>query len=205
MLILLIMHVNSLDSPADRRDEDADQVFDVAPHDDVFRVVIAYEDLAAGRQAMRLVSTLANDHQGDFTFMPRLWRFDLLEDPDWRGVAAAEAASTDLLIISTGSASDLPTAIRSWIKSCLARKLDHSGALVALLGTAGRKEHAGSSDVQFLRNSAREAGLEFFAASPHCEEIASIESIQFRAETVTPTLDAILNPYTPNRHWGINE
>ncbi|MSU33879.1 MAG: hypothetical protein EXS36_01990 [Pedosphaera sp.] len=59
------------------------------------RVVIAYEDLAAGKQAMSLIIQLGNEFGDDIKFTPLPWSFALLADVDWRAVAASDAVRAE--------------------------------------------------------------------------------------------------------------
>jgi hypothetical protein len=54
-------------------------------------VVIVYEDAPAGKRALHTLEGVTHQSNGSIALHPSLWRFDLLEDPDWRAVAAAEA------------------------------------------------------------------------------------------------------------------
>jgi hypothetical protein len=187
-----------------------------------FNVMIAYDDVAAGQRAMQIVSNLARDHEGELGLQPQPWRFDLLADPYFREFATADARKADLVIISTGSESDLPAAVRSWMTACLAQK-QGSGAVVALLGTEGHMDTADSPRLQFLQNAAKEAGLEFFAPQLACPKTSGgmAKRIQNREEMHAQTLKETryssapglisfairrenLNP-SSLRHWGINE
>jgi hypothetical protein len=167
-----------------------------------FSVVIAYENLAAGHRAMRLFADLVEEHRGHLTFRPRPWRFDLLADPEWRQFAAADARRADLLIISTGNDSDLPASVRSWVRLCLARKA--GGGVVALFGTEGQMDTADSPRLQFLKQAAEEAGLDFFAPLAP-EPRAEWSRTRATASGTVQSGAAALHPAAANRHWGINE
>jgi CheY-like chemotaxis protein len=104
---------------------------------------------------------------GRVALYPSLWRFDLLEDPDWRAAATAEAAEAGLVVISTSSKGDLPAAVRDWVHGCLQAGTRAPGALVALLGPAGTMDTWDSPRIQFLRNAAESAGFDFFAPALH--------------------------------------
>lgn len=127
-----------------------------------FRVFIAYENMGAGQRAMQVFSNLAQDHQGDFTFWPRPWRFDLLADPYWREAATADARTADLLIIAAGAGPDLPAAVRNWLEQCLAERRN-GGGVVALFGAEGKMDTIDSPRLRFLRQAAEKADLDFFA------------------------------------------
>lgn len=77
------------------------------------RVVIAYNDVAAGKRAMRVLADLGKGLGEDIEFQPLPWSFDLLADMDWREVAAHDAVKADILIIATSSTNPLPSSRRA--------------------------------------------------------------------------------------------
>jgi CheY-like chemotaxis protein len=90
-----------------------------------------------------------------------------LENPGWRAEATIDTQRANLLIISTSSKGDLPAAVQEWVRSCLSQKQGHDAVVVALLGPADDTDAPDSPRVQFLRNAAEAAGLDFFAPTPH--------------------------------------
>src|SRR5690242_8638178 len=95
-----------------------------------FNVLIVYENAAAGLRAMRVFSKLTEEHQGEFLFQTRVWRFDLLDDPVWRKVADTDAMKADMLVISIETEADLPAEVRGWLTACLSQKSGGPGAVV---------------------------------------------------------------------------
>jgi len=164
--------------------------------DQAFRVFIAYENMNAGRRAMDVFSNLAQDHQGDFTFWPRPWRFDLLADPEWREVAAADARTADLLIIAAGTGPDLPAAVRNWLEQCLTERRN-GGGVVALFGAEGEMDAIDSPRLRFLRQAAEKADLDFFAPSPASDGAG--------AKTMSARQDHQAAESVANRHRGVND
>ena len=130
-------------------------------------VVIVYDDLPAGKRAIDTLEGVSRQLSGTIPLHPSLWRFDLLEDPDWRAEATAKALPAGLVIISTSSKGDLPAAVRDWVQGCLQLETKAPGALVALLGPADDSDSADSPRVEFLRIAAETAGCGFFAPAPH--------------------------------------
>ena len=53
--------------------------------------IIVYDNAPAGKHAIHTLEGVRRQLGGGIELYPSLWRFDLLEDPDWRAVAAAEA------------------------------------------------------------------------------------------------------------------
>jgi len=57
------------------------------------RVVILYDDLAAGQRAMHLCRELTRQREGDLSLQPQRWRLDLVYDPVCGGFASARNAN----------------------------------------------------------------------------------------------------------------
>ncbi len=79
--------------------------------------------------------------------------------------------------------------------------------MVALLGPADKTDKSDSQRYQFMQRTALDAGFDFFAPLAGREDSndATIESIQRRAQKLTPTLNGIIQSHVPYQHWGINE
>ena len=142
---------------------DAVAVLSVSDPEAKSNVLIAYDDAPAGQRAMNILDNV--DHRLDepMNWYPLLWRFDLLEDPEWRVLATADALRADLLIIAASSQSDLPASVQDWIKDCLTQKHGTAAAVVALLGSAENLDEPDSPRIQFIKSAAARAGLDFFA------------------------------------------
>lgn len=169
-----------------------------------FNVVILYEDVPAGQRAMRTIADVAREFGGELELRPQLWRFELLEDPDWYALAMADAVKADMLIISTSAKSGLSVAVESWIKACLEQKRGTSAAVAALFGAADNMDDSDSSRFQFVQHAAHEAGLDFFAPRTGGEGglDSSLKSIHSRADAITRTLDEIL--HQPSPRWDVH-
>ena len=127
--------------------------------------VIVYDDTRAGRRAMLALDDVVHKLGRKERLHPRLWRFDLLEDPDWRAAATAEAAEAGLLIISASGKGALPAAVQHWVHDWLGQGRG-TAALAALLGPADDPDPLDSPRVQLLRSAAKAAELGFFASAP---------------------------------------
>jgi CheY-like chemotaxis protein len=132
-------------------------------------VVIVYDDARAGRHAVRVIEEVTGQLGEETNLHPVLWRFDLLEDPDWSAAAAAEAAQAGLIIIFASSKGSLPVAVQRWVQECLQPGAEPSAALIALLGPANDLDPLDSPRVQFLKSAAETAGFSFFAPAPQVE------------------------------------
>ena len=84
-------------------------------------VVIAFEDVAAGKHAQRFYEYLTERLGADFEFTRYQWNFSLLKDPNVREVAARDAATADIVIVATHGDNDVPDHFKSWIKMWLGR------------------------------------------------------------------------------------
>ena len=172
----------------------------------MLNVVIAYDDVPAGQHAMHILADVAANFGDTLELRPQLWRFQFLEDPDWRTLAAKDVLNANMLTISTSSENELPATVRSWFSSCLTQRRGANLAVVALLGTADKMDEPYSPRFQLIQRAAREASFDFFAPVPHPEDSldASIASIRHRAETVTPILEDILHVPTAPLNWRAN-
>lgn len=168
------------------------------------RVVIAYDDLAAGKRAMRVMADLGQGLGDDLDFHPLPWSFDLLGDVDWREVAASDAVNADILIIAMNSAGTLPPAVERWVATTIAQMRGTNAAVVALFGSEENPDGAGSARLEAIQAAARLAGLEFFAPAPPHELDEAITHIHQRAEMVTPLLEEILHHQQPAPRWERN-
>jgi CheY-like chemotaxis protein len=139
-------------------------------------VIIVYDDAPAGTHALHTLEEVTRQLAGGIELYPSLWRFDLLEDPDWRAAATAEAVQAGLVIISTSSKGELPAPVRDWVRGCLQARTSAPGALVALLGPADDPDGADSPRIQFLKSAAEATGLGFFAPTPHAATPPVIEA-----------------------------
>ena len=156
-------------------------------------VVVAYDDLAAGKRAMRVLAEVARAVGDDLEFQPIPWSFNLLADRDWREVAASEMVKADMLIIATSGQRSLPSEVGRWTEAAIQQKRGRPAAVVALFGPEDNPDPAGSPRLEYIQRAAREAGLQFFAPTARSELIDTIEGIHRRADAITPVLAQILH------------
>src|SRR3954468_16519239 len=100
-----------------------------------FNVVIAYEDFETGKQAKRTFDVLAEQLKNDCRFTNQIWKFDVLNIPKLREIAAKDAATADIVIISCRAKSELAPEVKAWIELWLAEQ-SQTIALVALLDSS---------------------------------------------------------------------
>lgn len=158
----------------------------------LLRVVIAYDAIAAGKRAMRVITRLGGELGESVEFQPLPWSFELLADTDWAKVAADDAVKADILIIATSTAHPLPSAVEHWAEATIHRKQGTWAAVVALFGTEGDLNRDGAAQLEAIRTAARRAGLDFFAPALRQEIDEAIARIHQRSEMLTPVLEEIL-------------
>ena len=101
------------------------------------RVVIAYGDVPAGRQAMSMLNRLVGKESGAVRLFPAIWGFALLDDPEWQEMAMTDVVEAHLLIMATSAPEAVPSVIKGWVRAALAQRDPASAALVTLLGCHG--------------------------------------------------------------------
>jgi hypothetical protein len=156
------------------------------------RVVIAYDDVAAGKRAMTVLSDLGQRLGDDIQFQPLPWSFDLLTHLDWREVASSDAVNAEILIIATSAGNSLPPEIGRWAETTIDRKRGTASAVVALFGSEENPTDDGSFRIEAIRMAARHAGLAFFAPASGNRQDDTFFRIHQRADMVTPLLENIL-------------
>jgi len=138
------------------------------PHEPAYAVIV-YDDLAAGKRAMRMLTSLTKGLGDGFEFQPLPWPFEMLADVGWGEFATSEAVSAEILIISTSGPNPLPAAVGQWAEVAIGRKQGTPTAVIALFGPEENPDGADSGRLVALQTLARRAGLEFFAPSPRHE------------------------------------
>ena len=165
----------------------------------ILNVVVVYDNLGAGQRGMSILASLVDQFRGArVEIRPRLWRFDLLDDPQWFNAALDEAIRADMLIVSTGSTnSHLPATVKGWLNQCLAGKQGFGGAIVALPGAADEPD---TPRFQFLKSAAVEAGLDFFTPQSSVAAGAS-----FPPAMELHSSARSIRVAQPFQHGGLNE
>ena len=134
-------------------------------------VVIAFEDVSAGKHAQRFYEYLSERLGNEFEFTRYQWNFSLLKDANVREVAARDAATADIIIVATHGDHDLPDHFKSWIQLWLGKNANPM-ALVALFDRPNSCEITRALTRSYLNDVARVGGMEFFAepdTSPNFE------------------------------------
>ena len=121
-------------------------------------VVLVFEDADAGKHAQAFYDHLRERLGTEFDFTRYQWSFSLLEDVHVREAAAHDAATADIVIITTHGDAEIPDHVRTWFQAWVGRNASPM-ALVALFDRpASRKELR--SELELI---AQTGGIDFFA------------------------------------------
>lgn len=132
------------------------------------KVLILYDDVAAGRRAIRALSNVFKSDDEGHEYKPQLWRLDLLEDPDRFGSAVADAINADIVVISASASGSINTTVARWMSFCLERKRGTTGAVVAMLGAGRTHAEPNRLQLQLLEAAVLDSGLDFFMPASKC-------------------------------------
>jgi hypothetical protein len=127
---------------------------------DALQVLVAYEDLAAGKRAMEMLERVSRQCGEPGRWVHSMWRFDVLADATYLTVAVSEALTADIIVIAAREGEPLPQRVRDWIAHWLLVKKDRPAALVA---TLDYPRPAQPCVLPYLEKSAHLGRLQFFA------------------------------------------
>jgi hypothetical protein len=170
-------------------------------------VVIVYEDFAAGKHAQETYDFLVNQLGQDFDFSNQMWKFDVLDIPKMRELAVRDTAASDLVLVSTHGAGELPDGAKCWLNEWAGNK-GNTKALVALVDRPADLFGEVTSIRSCLQEAARRAGVDFFGQPdelPALEEDFSVQQISERAQQTSALLTDFIHQSADDTHWGINE
>jgi hypothetical protein len=129
-------------------------------------VMILYDDIAAGRWAGEVFSSMSKSQSDDLHFRLQPWRLEFLSDPDWATLAALEAAGAELLVLSMSHPHRLSPRVEKWLRDWLNEKRGGQAALIVLAENADQEYPGHTSPLEFLKAAAREANVNFFSVLP---------------------------------------
>src|SRR4051794_21772473 len=98
----------------------------------------------------------------DCHFSNQMWKFDVLAIPNLREMAARDAATADIVIVSCRGGSELPAQVKSWLELWLAQQ-SNAIALVALFDSRGEDTAQNLANRTYLAEAAKRGQMEFFA------------------------------------------
>jgi hypothetical protein len=127
----------------------------------VFSVVVVFEDFSTGERARRAYDFLAANLTHEWQISSQMWKFELLAIPELREMAANDAATANLIIVSSRGDRELPAHVKDWIEMWLGCR-GHAVALVALFDSPPEQaEHAQPAQT-YLARVAKRGRMEFF-------------------------------------------
>ena len=172
-----------------------------------FYVVVAYDGMEAGQNAMRAYCHLTTELGFDLQFQNTLVSFSLLADPAFARQAAQLASEADMLLIAESGTAPLPMTVKHWVESWLFTREPGGAALVGLTGTLPDGDPPYSEFHAYLSKTAEQAGVVYFpgAFPPSQGTNLSLEASTTRAQTLTTLVDDIDNFRREAPRWGINE
>ena len=173
-----------------------------------FTVVIAYEDFDTGTHARKTYEYLVRNLEGVQNFSHQMWKFDVLQIPKLREIAARDAAQADLIMISCRGTHDLPEHVREWNERWLAQKGEPAG--LVLLFDAPRDAYKAADVSKYLAGVARRAGIEFFSQPSWNKLGSSRPALDFGVREkgdarIFFSLSGMESKSAPVARWGINE
>lgn len=127
------------------------------------QVVIAYDEIPAGKYALRVMAELGRRLSRNITCHLSTWSFVRLGEQAWAEVAIGDALRADILIIATYGTNPLPATVRAWTEAAIHRKRGSTATVVALFGPEETPDGLGSPRLEAIRNEVHGAGLDFFA------------------------------------------
>jgi hypothetical protein len=129
------------------------------------RIVVSavHEDSATGTRAEDFCQTLARCLGRNCEISKEFWPLTELRTAKLRAIAAGEAATADLVIISVHFGEALPDEVKNWLDLWLRQKRSRPTVLLALFDPL----YLGSSSSMhaFLQEAAKKANVEFIARS----------------------------------------
>jgi hypothetical protein len=127
-----------------------------------FKVVIIYEDSAAGKRAKHFYDRVIREFIDECNFSLELWNFQVLAVAEIGNSAARAAAKADFVILSMHRKAQLPAQTRDWIERWSGLTTDNKSALVALLDQPAMKRGTFASTLDYLRKVADRNGISFY-------------------------------------------
>ena len=169
-----------------------------------FNVVIAYEDFETGKHAKTTCDFLTENLGPDCHVNTQMWKFDVLGLAKLREMAAKDAASADIIIISCRGDNGLSAPLKAWIESWLEDKRS-ALALVALFDRPQDHLFQSRAVRDYLAEVARRGNMAFFAQPEEPQAQFKPGDAFKRADRTSSALaGAVYRDHTLPR-WGINE
>jgi len=127
----------------------------------VFSVVSVFEDFNTGKRARRAYEFLAANLTHEWQLISQMWKSELLAIPELREMAAKDAATANLIIVSCRGDRELPAHVKGWIEMWLGCRGD-AVALVALFDSPPEQARCALAIQAYLERVAKRGQMEFF-------------------------------------------
>ena len=127
------------------------------------KVVIIYEDSAAGRRAKHFCEEVLRKLVDACDISLDLWNFQVLGLSQVADAALQAAARADVVILSMHGTAELPVMTKDWIERWSERIADSMPMLVALVAPAKAEPDTLASTLSYLRSLAGENQISFWA------------------------------------------
>src|SRR4051812_39518718 len=124
----------------------------------VFKIVIAYDNLAAAVRAKEIAERVAGGLESEWD----IWPFELLKGGYVSEYAANTAVQSNMLIIATGGQDDLPDWIKDWIEGWVPQKAFTPSVLVGVLDDEARTWNEPPPAYDYLSQAAKRGRMDFF-------------------------------------------
>src|SRR5208282_6614085 len=79
-------------------------------------VFLAYDQADTARSALAFMDQVGSRLGGEVGLDTRVWRLDLIEDPECAWQARADAATADLVMVALGATGALPAGFARWLE-----------------------------------------------------------------------------------------
>ena len=122
-------------------------------------LLATFEDSVTGMRVKDFCRGLSRELGQQCQIIEHVWLFSTFRLRELQEIAAEEASTSDLVIISVHQAEDLPDEVKSWIELWLSHKGTRPAVLLALLDAAN--EEAAGPTQTYLQDVARRGGMNF--------------------------------------------
>ncbi len=127
-----------------------------------FSIVIACADSSTVAPACEVLELIEENLTDEGRLFYQWWNFEVLTIHSLRKLAAAEAATADIIIIGLHGGQGLPQEVTDWMKQWLGLRNDRPGALVALLDADLKATGTAQENLFHLKQAAAFGRLDFF-------------------------------------------
>jgi hypothetical protein len=178
------------------------------PTDELWSVLVIYEDTATRARAMAMCDRLVKNFWTEVEFNFHWWRTDFLADPIMSRSAMADAAEADIVIFSSAPEATFSPMLLTWFREWVAQRPAREGMLLDLTDAAALTSLNVQHKQTLLRDLAGKAQLDYFCRIPpplSGEVPNSWQDLRDRTHHVSSLLDDILTRLPPPTHHGLNE